>query len=518
MSATKWYYNRYARGGQNSVLTKNLADFYSEAPDTPAGLLQNSKEQILDDFLRGFKAKQKWNSDPRLDLIGIEQLKALLKEHTSVGKNKGKIGEELGNELAKELQNKILTGSALAGNVEEVRLQGGADVDSGAASNAAAIQKELDKIKDAIGGYIDILQNGQDNLLLMKLVAMYQKAGGTFTHDELTRFNGLTLSPTNSMSNFSKVSSALDALSEKIAILQGKANSPFEKLEGLVNSAKKNLNEIGSEGIHESLGAHVTNVVANKVNTDLMTHLDPKEIFTGENWRILSVSNATTNLGHIGKMKGKQQKDDIIITWTNGVYTIDLPVSMKARYSSRNYNISSGKLKGTLHPQGIALGELIDMSFRSRSVLENAWSTWLAEPKGRYTTYMGNKKASFYPFIIQDWNSFKEQSKYSALFRALVGTGIDGDFSALLIVNSSIFSIADILDLSDNSRVVRWKDNPPDFIDIAKDTEISFDDSEHKWPDVGDAVRYDSVRTALKTWYQKKYYIEIQLTNLAMAL
>ena len=75
---------------------------------------------------------------------------------------------------------------------------------------------------------------------------------------------------------------------------------------------------------------------------------------------------------------------------------------MKARYSSKNYNINSGKLKGTLHPQGIALGELIDMSFRSRSVLENAWSTWLAEPKGRYTTYMGNKKTSFYPLIIQD--------------------------------------------------------------------------------------------------------------------
>ena len=45
---------------------------------------------------------------------------------------------------------------------------------------------------------------------------------------------------------------------------------------------------------------------------------------------------------------------------------------MKARYSSRNYSISSGKLKGNLYPQEIALGELIDMSFHSKSVLENA--------------------------------------------------------------------------------------------------------------------------------------------------
>ncbi len=507
---------RYIAGGQNFVKTTNLADFYSNAPDSPAGIIQNSKDQILDTFLQGFKMKQGLKMDPRLDLLSIEQLKALLKEHTNVGKNKGKIGEELGNELAKELQGKILTGGALAGDVEAVRLQGGADVDSGAASNAAAIQKELDKIKDAIGGYIDILQNGQDNLLLMKLVAMYQKAGGVFTHDELTRFNGLTLSPTASASNLSKVSAALDALSEKIAILQGNASSPFKTLSGLVDSAKQNLNEIGSEGIHESLGAYVTNVVADKVNTDLMTHLDPKEIFTGENWRILSISNATTNLGHIGKMKGKQQKDDIIITWTNGVYTIDLPVSMKARYSSRNYSISSGKLKGNLYPQEIALGELIDMSFHSRSVLENAWSTWLMEPKGYYTTYMGDKKISLYPMVVQDWNTFKEQSKYTALYRALVGTNVNGDFSALLIVNSSIYSIADIFDLSDNSRVVRWKEPPPNFSEIADDTASLFDTI--RWPDVGDPIRYDFVRSILKTWYQKKYRIEIQLTNLAAAL
>lgn len=516
MSVTKWYYNRYARGNQNSVLTKNLADFYSEALDSPCGLLQNSKDQILNDFLQGFKAKQQWNSDPRLNSISIDQLKALLKDHTNVGKDKGKIGEELGKELASELQKKILTGAVLSGNVEAVRLQGGADVESGASANAAAIQKELDKIKDAIGGYIEILKNGQDNLLLIKLVSMYQKAGGTFTHDELSRFNGMTLNSVNSASNLSKVSSALDALSEKIAILQGQANSPFKTLEGLVDSAKQNLNEIGSEGIHESLGAHVTNVVATKVNTDLMTHLDPKKLFTGEGWKIVSVSNATSNLGQVGKMKGKQQKDDIIITWTNGVYTIDLPVSMKARYSARNYSVSTGRLKGNLYPQGIALGELIDMSFRSRSVLENAWSTWLTEPKGYYTTYMGDKKASLYPLVIQDWNTFKEQAKYTALFRALVGTGINEDFSALLIVNSSIFSIADILDLSDNSRVVRWKEPLPDFIEIASDTASLFDTL--RWPDVGDPIRYDFVRSILKTWYQKKYYIEIQLTNLASVL
>ena len=68
---------------------------------------------------------------------------------------------------------------------------------------------------------------------------------------------------------------------------------------------------------------------------------------------------------------------------------------------------------------------------------------------------MGDKKISLYPMVVQDWNTFKEQSKYTALYRALVGTNVNGDFSSLLIVNSSIYSIADILDLSDNSRVVR---------------------------------------------------------------
>ena len=48
-----------------------------------------------------------------------------------------------------------------------------------------------------------------------------------------------------------------------------------------------------------------------------------------------------------------------------------------------------------------------------------------------------------------------EAAKYVALFRALVGTGMDGDFAALFIVNNTVFSVYDILNNVDNSKIIR---------------------------------------------------------------
>ena len=40
---------------------------------------------------------------------------------------------------------------------------------------------------------------------------------------------------------------------------------------------------------------------------------------------------------------------------------------MKARQSTSNYNIKTGKIKGSVHPQGIQLGELLAMTLKSTS-------------------------------------------------------------------------------------------------------------------------------------------------------
>lgn len=512
--------DRYIRGSKNysNAASNMLPAFWSETVDSPPFLLQASKDQILTDFLKGFKAAQGLNMDPRIKNMNKNQLKALLSEWNSVKKDT--IGDMLGQEMAEEIQGKILTGAGLDKDIEAIRLDGGADVQSPASQGAEEIQKALDKIKNALGGYIEILKNGQDNFLLMKIISLYYEAGGILTDSDLSYFNGLTISNSDTAINIGKVNAALNSLQDKIAQLQGNSVAhPFSSLDSLMKGAKKNLNQIGSEGIHESLGAYAANVVGEKINSGLMPNLKPSNLFKGSNWTIISESNATTNLGIIGKMDGQQQKDDIIIKWANGTYSISFPVTMKARYSSANYNPkTSNKVFGTITPQNIALGELLDMAYRSKTVFEKAWGTWLSSPAGYHTFYIGEDKDILYPNLIQSWNDFKKTAKYLALFRGLVGTGVNKDFSALMIVNSTIFSVYDILEQADTENIIRWSGYtgpPPEFVDIAEDVTGNY--SKGNWPESLNS-NVSEHQAIISKWYSKKYAIEIQLSNLSAVL
>ena len=512
--------DRYIKGERNysNAATNTLPAFWSQTVDSPPFLLQASKDQILTDFLKGFKVSQGLDMDPRIKNMNKSQLKSLLSQWNSVRKDT--LGDMLGQEMAAEIQEKVLTGANLDRDIEAIRLSGGADVQTPASQGAEEIQKALDRIKDALGGYIEILKNGQDNFLLMKLISLYYEAGGALTDSDISYFNGLTISSSDTAINIGKVKAALDSLENKIAQLQGKSTAhPFSSLDSLMDGAKKNLNQIGSEGIHESLGAHAANVVGEKINSELMPNLKPSSLFKGSNWTIISESNATTNLGTIGKMEGQQQKDDIIIKWTNGTYTISLPVTMKARYSSANYNPkTSNKVFGTIIPQNIALGELLDMAYHSKTVFEKAWGTWLSSPAGWHTFYIGEDKDILYPNLVQSWNDFKKTAKCLALFRGLVGTGVNKDFSALLIVNSTIFSVYDILEQADVEKIVRWSGYtgpPPDFIDIAED--VSGNYSKGNWPE-SLTSNISEHQAIINKWYSKKYAIEIQLSNLSAVL
>lgn len=186
--------------------------------------------------------------------------------------------------MAEEIQGKILTGAGLDKDIEAIRLDGGADVQSPASQGAEEIQKALDRIKNALGGYIEILKNGQDNFLLMKIISLYYEAGGILTDSDLSYFNGFTISDSDTAINIGKVNAALDSLQNKIAQLQGNSVAhPFSSLDSLMEGAKKNLNQIGSEGIHESLGAYAANVVGEKINSELMPNLKPSNLFKGSN-------------------------------------------------------------------------------------------------------------------------------------------------------------------------------------------------------------------------------------------
>ena len=511
--------DRYIKGNTSykSAAIDGLSAFYTDTDDSPPTLLQNSKDQILTDFLHAFKQAQGASMDPRIKSMNKAQLKALLSEWNSVDKQG--IGAMLSDEMATELQKNILTGRDIGKDIEAIRTSEGADVEGPASIGAEVVQKELDKVKNILGGYIDILQNGQDNLLLMKIVSLYQEAGGKISDTDLAKYNGLTLTNTDTALNIGKVSKALDDLANRISELQGMSLSePISSFSKITSSIKKDFNQIGSEGIHESLGAHSANVVGKRIN-DMLEPILPSNLFKGSSWTIISESNMAGNTGLAGtKMSGKQQKDDIIITWTDGTYTINLPVTMKARYSAANYNPKmSRNIFGTLTPQSINLGELIDMNYSSKTPLEKAWNTWLSGKEGAYTSYIGADKDSKYPNLVSNWEDFKEAAKYTALFRGLVGTGVNKDFSALLIVNSTIFSVYDILEQADTPKIIRWSGYtgpPPSFIEIANSVTGNY--SKGNWPeDIHDTTKHQEI---INRWYSKKYAIEIQLSNLSAIL
>ena len=165
------------------------------------------------------------------------------------------------------------------------------------------------------------------------------------------------------------------------------------------------------------------------------------------------------------------------------------------------------------------------MSYKTTSVFEQAWSTWLSGRFGYQTTYVWDYKNIRYPYLVQSWNEFKRMSKYTALFRSLVGTVNNDDFAALLIVNSTIFSIYDILEQADNSEIVYWSNKygssgePPDFIDIANDVSATIKSLNSTFLlSIKDEMRDASVQETIRSWYKKKYSIAINLTGLQSVL
>ena len=74
--------DRYIKGNASykSAAIDGLSAFYTDTDDSPPTLLQNSKDQILTDFLHAFKQAQGASMDPRIKSMNKAQLKALLSE------------------------------------------------------------------------------------------------------------------------------------------------------------------------------------------------------------------------------------------------------------------------------------------------------------------------------------------------------------------------------------------------------------------------------------------------------
>ena len=521
---------RYSRENQGVRLTKSNLPFFLEGASLEAApkILQTNKDVILKDFLKGFK--QVNAGVPELKSMTKDQLKMLLREWNSTTPDS--LGAEYGDLLAQELDKNIFTGAGLAAAFDNAMAKEGiSDIKNVSERYAAEAQKILELISDRLEVYMSTLKGLQEPALLEKVLETYELTGKPIVDPDLKNYNSWQLTPQERARLSQKLSSNIEKLKEIIQELntmsKGEAVSTkdgIKKPKTLLKSASSCFGTLGGEGIHEVIGEHSANLIKVRGKQEVVDRATMS--FQQAGWKVTATSNSGQNVGLAeGKMKGQQKKPDINIYWDMGGVVIELPVSMKMRQSEQNYNFKTGQTKGAVSAQNIALGELLAMTLHSRA--STAWyekglSAILDAPRGDAASL----KADYIPFE-ESWQEFKEASKYVALFRSFVGTGIDGDdFATLFVVNDTVYSMYDILDQVDNNSVVRWgtsywgKDlGIPSFSDMVKKVGGSYREGSGNIPSKNEiAERQQEELNAIKSLWNKKITIELQLTNLARTL
>jgi len=517
---------QYIRGNQG-VSSSNLPFFLKDVRGSAPAILQTNKDIILSDFLKGFKQV---NSDvPQLKSMTKEQLRTLLNQWNS--KNSGSLGEELGNNIANYIDKQIVTGAGIQAAFEAaINDNNIRNINNPAQRATAAAEEALKIITDKLTIYKDILKQVEEPALLMKVLEIHDSFNKPYSDPDLNKYNGRILSEaektrlstkvSNNFSTLQDVVHTLQALSKGTYSLDGK--DPIQTVKSLMKTATGCFGAVGGEGIHEIIGEHAANIVKTTGEDEVVNKTT--SLFQQSGGKVSGSSNLGHNVGELGtKMAGKQLKPDIEIWWDINGVTINLPVSMKARQSTSNYTVG-GKTIGTVRPQGIQLGELLAMTLNS-----TASTKWYEQGLGAVLHTPSKNDAdladAYQPFI-ESWNEFKKAAKYTALFRALVGTGITGDFAALFIVNDTVFSVYDILNNADNSTVIRWgtgyngKDlGIPDFDTMVSQVGGKYRDSDGKIPTHAEAGgRISEEQGWIKALWNTKIYIEIQLTNLSKSL
>lgn len=506
---------------------------------TPPEIINLTKKDILSGFVSKFK---EINSNvPEIQNMSLGEIASLLGQWKS---NSGNLGQQFSEDLAKAFQNRMLTGGYLLKDFDNyIKRKEFTNITSSAQQNIAKAQKALELIKKRLEDYIDILSDSGEEVLLQRCIELKEQAGKPFTGKGVERYNNHFLSSVDQKQIKNKVMTNMKNLEIIIGNLRNLAsggksgkietvNKKGEKViidtpRGLLSLASSGVfNPVGGEGIHEPIVAHVANVVKYKGYTEV---LDPiKKIFGSVSHFYLK--GQTDGVGGVlkdlegTKMEGKQVKPDINLYWDLGSFTVEFPASLKARYGPNSYSRKQGNFQKSaeLSGQNISLGELLAMAIESgnAATYEQGWSALLSSTKDRRRTNLhldGN-----YHELNDSWNNFRRVAYGLGLFRGLVGTGLKGDFAALLIINNKIYSMYDILNQLGNNKFfnsskllsVPSQDNPSipikSYFQIYENINADFSETIPK----NMTDRKKSQQDMIEKLYQEKYYISFNLRML----
>lgn len=520
--------DRYARSKNDRASAINLPFFVSDITANPPSIIQNAKDQIMTDFIQGFQHHNKnfnWTGNAEKDKKQVE----LIFDQWKL-KNDGSLAQELSQKYAELIDGQILSGGGLYGDFENyLNSDSYAAISKGAERYVARAQKVLELIANKLGAYMDTLRLIEEPEKLRRIIAVYQQTGRPVSESFLAKYNNQKINTTgfnakveSNLKNLEGIINALAAagVSEKGTAIHGVYESDGKSISSpqkLLSLAIAAFNNIGSEGIHESLTAFG----ASKVKERSIEIWDEcTNAFIESGFKVIGSSNEGQNVGEKGtKVDGQQLKPDVKITWKGNTWTLEFGVSDKLR-QGRNAIGNEGQPIGTVAPQGIFLGELLAMTLQNgnTSFFEQNWSALLSGPGRRYKTFNNSSIIS----AAELWNNFKDAARYIALFRGLVGTGLEGDFASILVVNSTVFSVYDILKNVNSSKntgggmsyAVRWQKEIPEFLELRE--QISGNYQKGNYPEQNERIAEQ--QAMIEEIYNKKYYIEIQLSTLMSVL
>ena len=309
----------------------------------------------------------------------------------------------------------------------------------------ASCSQIINGVDGAIEKILKVLEANGESVLVKAIVNQYYSGGRKvperirfLVHDGNIERELIQKSDTKLVTTIKTLNEAIVALealgkhgqSKKA----GEVRSEYGKLIGVIQSC---FNSIGGT-VHEVAVAHAVNVAADVGNKAIKkTEKQIKNLVAGTNGSFYSQWSAQE-----GGTDGKESKDDVTFTYNKNGLIVDFGGTVKLRQSKAFRGSGAGSQ--TLGVKGlIARGETYDSITKKLEKYSPGVNQYGYQLLGAWGEDRSGVPGT--DNVQGDWWKIKQLAGALTLVDSLSGTGAIGDFSALLIVNNKIFSIADIL-------------------------------------------------------------------------
>jgi hypothetical protein len=312
-----------------------------------------------------------------------------------------------------------------------------------------------------------------------------------------------------------KLEAIANALKSQAKISSGGKVLSSSEIEAAIN---KVFRDISGEGWHEYL------VVASILNIrDKEDEIFEKarQAFIAQGFEIVNAETVKTTRG-TGDMAGKKVKQDVIITLSKDGVQFTTGVSAKSRLGKSNFNKGNFTTKGKVTVQKVGIGQLVAIATGGKEQFyETGWGAALVEREGDDSRRVKKEDLSSRE---ASWNTFKDNVRYYALLRGLVGTGTatesstgktEGaiDFASLFWVNDKVVSMYQLYNAAAGSSnknsvfSVRGISQVKPYMGVRPQyTKKDLD------PKTG--TREAKARAAISALYQAKLTVEIKIGNI----